>query len=55
MKIDKLVYRADVDGLRAVAVISVVFYHANFSFFLGGFVGVDVFLLFQDISLRTIW
>src|SRR5690606_21581338 len=38
-----LSYRPDVDGLRAVAVISVVFYHGGFAGFSGGFVGVDIY------------
>lgn len=38
-------YRHDIDGLRAVAILAVVFYHANFPLFHGGFVGVDVFLV----------
>jgi peptidoglycan/LPS O-acetylase OafA/YrhL len=36
-------YRADVDGLRALAVIAVMLCHAGFAAFRGGFVGVDVF------------
>lgn len=40
----KLAYRPDVDGLRAVAVLSVVFCHAGMSF-PGGFIGVDVFFV----------
>lgn len=36
-------YRADVDGLRAVAVLAVVLCHASFTRFAGGFIGVDVF------------
>jgi peptidoglycan/LPS O-acetylase OafA/YrhL len=40
----KLAYRADVDGLRAVAVLSVVFCHAGFNC-PGGFIGVDVFFV----------
>jgi peptidoglycan/LPS O-acetylase OafA/YrhL len=36
-------YRADVDGLRALAVIAVVLCHAGFAAFRGGFIGVDVF------------
>jgi hypothetical protein len=40
-------YRPDIDGLRAIAVISVMIFHAFPSLLHGGFVGVDVFLLFQ--------
>jgi len=45
----KLSYRAEVDGLRALAVVSVILYHAQMVFFGrdwldGGFIGVDIFL-----------
>jgi peptidoglycan/LPS O-acetylase OafA/YrhL len=36
-------YRPEVDGLRALAVIPIVLFHAGFSAFSGGFVGVDNF------------
>ena len=36
-------FRADVEGLRAVAVVAVVAYHAGLGGVGGGFVGVDVF------------
>jgi len=37
--------RAEIDGLRAVAVIPVIFFHAGFEAFSGGFVGIDVFFV----------
>ncbi len=38
-------YRSEIDGLRALAVIPVIFFHAGFNSFSGGFVGVDVFFV----------
>ncbi|HLZ03205.1 MAG TPA: acyltransferase family protein [Bradyrhizobium sp.] len=47
-------YRPDVDGLRAVAVISVVIFHAFPTLLSGGFVGVDVFFVISGYLITSI-
>jgi peptidoglycan/LPS O-acetylase OafA/YrhL len=47
-------YRAEIDGLRAVAVFPVILFHAGFEHFNGGFVGVDVFFVISGYLITTI-
>ncbi|MBK6006696.1 acyltransferase [Ramlibacter ginsenosidimutans] len=47
-------HRPEIDGLRAVAVLPVIFYHAGFSAYAGGFVGVDVFFVISGYLITGI-
>ena len=47
-------YRKEIDGLRALAVLPVIFFHAGFSHFAGGYVGVDIFFVISGYLITSI-
>ena len=55
----KISYRPEIDGLRALAVLSIIFYHTEFRFldyelFKGGFIGVDIFFVISGYLITSI-
>ena len=55
----KINYRPEIDGLRAISVFAVIFYHADFSLFghalfQGGFIGVDIFFVISGYLITSL-
>lgn len=50
----KIKYRPEIDGLRAIAVISVILFHFNHHWLPGGFLGVDVFFVISGYLITKI-
>ena len=51
----KINYRPEIDGLRAIAVLTVIFYHAEINFFKGGFIGVDIFIVISGYVITKLF
>jgi peptidoglycan/LPS O-acetylase OafA/YrhL len=47
-------YRREVDGLRAIAIVPVLFFHAGFEWWSGGYVGVDVFFVISGYLITSL-
>jgi peptidoglycan/LPS O-acetylase OafA/YrhL len=51
---NSIAYRPEVDGLRALAVLPVIFFHSGLNLFSGGFVGVDIFFVISGYLITSI-
>jgi len=52
--IKRISFRQDINGLRAIAVLALVFYHADLKLFKGGWLGVDIFFVISGYLISNI-
>ena len=52
--IGRITFRDDITGLRAIAVLAVILYHADFNLFKGGWLGVDIFFVISGYLISNI-
>ena len=46
-------YRIEIDGLKGIAILSIVFFHAGLNLFKGGFIGVDIFFVISGYLISN--
>ena len=49
-----IAYRSEIDGLRAIAIVSVVLFHSGSAAFTGGYVGVDIFFVISGYLITSL-
>jgi peptidoglycan/LPS O-acetylase OafA/YrhL len=49
-----MIYRREIDGLRALAIVPVILFHAGFKTFSGGYVGVDIFFVISGYLITSV-
>ena len=54
LNVKRIKFRDDITALRALAVISVLLYHAEFQLFKGGWLGVDIFFVISGYLISNI-